>query len=55
MGRLGDTLRRLVARRPFSSESEAEQLRIAFTSRYHSFRLLLEANKRALTVMAEIE
>jgi len=55
MGRLGDTLRRLVARRPVSSESEAEQLRIAFTSRYHSFRMLLEANKRALTVMAEIE
>ncbi len=55
MGRLGDSLRRLVAGRSVSSESEAEQLRIAFTSRYHSFRLLLEANKRALTVMAEIE
>jgi pyruvate,water dikinase len=55
MGRLGDYLRRLVARRPASSESEAEQLRIAFTSRYHSFRLLLEANKRALMIMAEIE
>jgi pyruvate,water dikinase len=55
MGRLGDTLRRLVARRPVSSESEAEQLRIAFRSRYHSFRLLLEANKRALMLMAEIE
>jgi len=55
MGRLGDFLRRLAARRSVSSESEAEQLRIAFTSRYQSFRLLLEANKRALNVMAEIE
>jgi pyruvate,water dikinase len=55
MGRLGDSLRRLLARRTVSSEAEAEQLRIAFTSRYHSFRLLLEANKRALATMAEIE
>ena len=55
MGRLGDYLRRLVSRGPVSSESEVEQLRIAFTSRYHGFRLLLEANKRALMIMAEIE
>jgi len=55
MGRPGDYLKRLFARRPVASESEAEQLRIAFTSRYHSFRLLLEANKRALTIMAEVE
>jgi pyruvate,water dikinase len=55
MARLGDSLRRLLAKRTVSSEAEAEQLRIDFTSRYHSFRLLLEANKRALATMTEIE
>ena len=55
MGRFGDLLRRLLPVRPVRSESEAEQLRIAFRSRYHDFKLLLEANSKALEIMAEIE
>jgi pyruvate,water dikinase len=47
--------RRFSRPRPSLSEEAAEQLRVDFQDRYHHFRLLLGANKRALEGMAEIE
>jgi len=55
MGRIGDFFRRVTGRGPVRSETDAEQLRIAFKARYQSFRLLLEANRNVLRIMAELE
>ncbi len=50
-----DFLKRLVFRKPAVTESEAEELRIAFQARYHSFKLLLNANNEALEIMADLD
>jgi pyruvate,water dikinase len=55
MGRLRDFLKKLTSRRPVEPVAGAKQLRIEFKARYHSFKLLLEANNKALEIMAELE
>jgi len=54
--RLGGLLRRLIGRRHSEiSAEEAERLSNLFRERYHSFRVLLAANERALDTMAVME
>jgi pyruvate,water dikinase len=55
MGRLRDLLKRLNSGRPVEPVAAAERLRIEFKARYHSFKLLLEANHKALEIMAELD
>lgn len=50
-----ERIKRFFAGRRSSGPSEVEALRIDFKERYHSFRLLLEANNRALENMAAID
>jgi len=54
MGRFFDFLKRPFTREPVRTEAESEQLRVDFKARYHSFKLLLDANSKVLELMAEL-
>jgi len=52
---LVDFVRKTILRRQEEEHADAEELRISFKDRYHLFKLLLNANNKALDTMAEIE
>ena len=55
MGALFDHFKKFFIKKPKLSDTEVEELRIAFKERYHSFKLLLNANNKALEIMADME
>ncbi len=55
MGTLINGFKKLFIKKPKLDAADVEELRIAFKTRYHSFKLLLNANNRALKIMADIE
>jgi pyruvate,water dikinase len=55
MGTLINGIKKLFTKKPKLDAADVKELRIAFKDRYHSFKLLLNANNRALEVMADIE
>lgn len=55
MAALFDRFKNLFIKQPKLTAAEVEELRIAFKDRYHSFKLLLNANNKALEIMADME
>ncbi len=55
MQRVLNLVKGFLAKKRAKEAESAEELRIAFKARYHAFKLLLNANNRALDVMAEME
>jgi pyruvate,water dikinase len=55
MGKLINGFKKLFIKKPKLDAADVKELRIAFKDRYHSFKLLLNANNRALEIMADIE
>ena len=55
MNAMLDQFKKLFIKKTAPSAGDAEQLRIEFKERYHSFKLLLNANNRALENMADME
>jgi len=55
MASLFDHFKKFFRKKPKPTAADVEQLRIAFKDRYHNFKLLLNANNRALEVMADME
>jgi pyruvate,water dikinase len=53
--RLVDFVKKAILRRQEEELQSAEELRIAFKDRYHLFKLLLNANNKALDIMTEME
>lgn len=52
---LVDFVRKTILRQPEETLGSADELRISFKDRYHVFKLLLNANNKALDTMAEME
>ena len=55
MGALFDHFKKFFIKKPKPTPADVEQLRIDFKDRYHSFKLLLNANNKALEIMADME
>lgn len=55
MGLVFDKIKSLFFKKRILDEAEVEKLRNAFKARYHHFKLLLNANNKALDIMAEME
>ncbi|RZB38459.1 MAG: pyruvate, water dikinase [Desulfobacteraceae bacterium Eth-SRB2] len=55
MGKLINGFKKLFIKKPKLDAADVKELRIAFKDRYHSFKLLLNANNRTLEIMADIE
>ncbi len=55
MGQVFEKIKSLFFKKQTLDESEVRKLRNAFKARYHHFKLLLNANNKALDIMAEIE
>ena len=55
MSVLLEQFKKLFIKKPELASGDVEQLRIEFKERYHSFKLLLNANNKALEIMADME
>ena len=50
-----DRIKKRFVKKTDIGDAEAERLRNDFRDRYHHFKLLLNANNKALEILAEIE
>jgi pyruvate,water dikinase len=55
MGRISRFFESIFSKKGIEKSANVEELRAAFKARYHQFKLLLNANNKALEIMAEME